>query len=91
MLAGRKAGCLPGTSTGTGSNRLETQHNSLAQILGNPIGTVGKVMPWQDGCNSITGQKQASQHLLRLNLVQLVLRVGPGSFLGAFVEVLLSD
>lgn len=37
VLAGRKAGCLPGTSTGTGSIRLELQHNFLAQILGNPL------------------------------------------------------
>lgn len=80
MLAGSKAGCLPGTSTGTGSNRLELQQNSLAQILGNPIGKVGKLLPWQDGYNSITDQKQASQHLLRLNLVQFVLLVGAREF-----------
>lgn len=35
-------------------------------------------MSWQDGRSSITGQKQASQHLLRLNLVQFVLVLGPG-------------
>lgn len=48
-------------------------------------------MPWQNGCTTITGQKQASQHLLRLNLIQFVLILGPGSFLGDFIEVLLSD